>query len=185
MFHHAALYTRSVRAQNHIGMRLHEERVLHVTCGVIFCEIHRAEHVPVVLDFRSAGQRESHTSEDVDDFLLHQRERVTRTQTNGVGRAREIQRGVILLGRRQLLFQRVETLLERRFELIEVDAHLFLLVCSHVAEVGHELVHLSFLTQKFEAQGFELLFVLGFQLIHSGEQCFDFFYHCEIDLFRL
>ena len=106
------------------------------------------------------------------------------TQGDGVGRARQVQCGVIVLGRCQLLFQGVETVLERRFELVEVDAHLLLLVGSHVAELRYKLVHLSFLAQEFEAQLFELLFVLGLQLSHAAEQCFDFFYHCEIDLFR-
>ena len=184
VFHHAALHARSVRAQDHIGMRFHEESVLHVACRMIFGKVHCAKHMPVVFDLRTVGERKAHASEDVDDLLLHERERVACSQSDGVGRARQVQCGVIVLRRRQLLLQGVETVLERRFELVEVDAHLLLLVGSHVAELRHKLVHLSFLAQEFEAQLFELLFVLGLQLSHAAEQCFDFFYHCEIDLFR-
>ena len=72
VFHHAALHARSVRAQDHIGMRLHEESVLHVACRMIFGKVHRAKHMPVVFDLRTVGKRKAHASEDVDDLLLHE-----------------------------------------------------------------------------------------------------------------
>ena len=50
---------------------LYEERILHITCRMVFSKIQRRENMPVVFDFRTFSNAESQTSEDVADFLFN------------------------------------------------------------------------------------------------------------------
>lgn len=53
--HHACLYRRCVRAQQHIGLAADEECVLHVAGGMVGGKVERREQVPVVFDFRPSA----------------------------------------------------------------------------------------------------------------------------------
>ena len=145
VLHHAALYAARMGAQHDVGMLLHEERILHVACRVVFGEVHGRKHVPIVFHLRSVGHRETEAREDVDDFVFNDRERVARAELNGVRRAREVEVVVGVLFRGERLAQGVEFVLERGFEGIDFLSRLALLLRRHVAEVGHEVVEQAFL----------------------------------------
>ena len=180
-FHVVRLVVRRVRAQNHVlrhvvGAGLDEKRVLHVASGVVGGEVQHREHVQVVVDFRPLGQRESHALEDVDDFVLHDGERMARAQRNGVGRAREVDVLGLARGSRclHLLLQRIDVVESLLFQLVELDAHGFLLVGSHVAEVRHQRVDFALAAQVFQTKLFNLLGAVGRQAADFLQQCFYF-----------
>ena len=78
-FHDASLHTAGVRTKDDVGMRLHKERVLHVSCRMVICKVHGTIDVPVILHFGTLGEREAQTREDIDNLVLHDGERVART----------------------------------------------------------------------------------------------------------
>ena len=79
-------------------MALHEEGVLHVAGWMVVGEVHGREHVPVVFHFGSLGERESEAGEDVNDFVLHQAERVPGAQRKRIAGAGDVDGVVHLVG---------------------------------------------------------------------------------------
>ena len=150
-FHHAALHRAGVRAQHDVGVLLDEEGVLHVAGRMVGCEVHRAEHVPVVLNLRTVGQREAQAGEDVDDFLLDDGQRVARAQADGVGRTRQVQFVARLVVGGELFAQGVDLFLGGGLQLVQLHADFALGFGRHGAEVRHEVVYQTFLAQVFDA----------------------------------
>ena len=74
--HHAGLHRRCVRAEQHVRRTLDEECVLHVARRMVGSEVQSREHVPVVLHFRTVGNRESETREDRDNLIADKRDRM-------------------------------------------------------------------------------------------------------------
>ena len=77
LLHHSGLHTTGVAAKDDIRMRLHEERVLHIASWMIISKIQTAVYVPIILHFRTFSKREAKTTEDIDDFVLDNRQRMT------------------------------------------------------------------------------------------------------------
>ena len=139
--------------------------------------------MPVVFHFRAISEWEAHASKNVDDFLFHDRKRVTRAQRNGVGRASEIEMWVIFFGGGKFRFEVVEARLECIFQLVDVHTHFTLLICCNIAEIRHELVNKTFLAQVFQAKCFELFVSLCRKARHFCEQLLDFLYH-DVNFYR-
>ena len=177
LLHHAALHAGSVGAKDDVGMALDEECVLHVTCRVVVGKVHRAKHVPVVFHLRTIGEGEAHATEDVDEFLLDEREGVACAERDGVGRSGEVEVAVVFLSGGQLCFEFVEAGLQGVFEFVDAHAYFAFLLRSHVAEVSHELIDQALLTEVFQSKCFELFFVLSDEFGHFGENVVDFANH--------
>ena len=103
-------------------------------------KVHAAIYMPVVFHLGSVGQGEAHTAEDIDDFVLDNRERMARTESNGVGSTCEVD------GCRTcsssfacIVFQGSYLLLSQGLEFVDFHANLFLLFGRHVAEIIHQL----------------------------------------------
>ena len=69
LFHYSCLNGRGVGAQKHVRLPLDEERVLHVAGWMVGSKVKSREHMPVILYFRTLGDRESKTAEYRDDLF--------------------------------------------------------------------------------------------------------------------
>ena len=149
MLHRAGLYRRGVGAKQNIGRTLNEESILHVAGGVVFGKVQRREHMPVVLDFGTFGNRETQSAKDVANFVFYQRERVTRAHRNRVGRAGEVD--ILLVGVRifKFAFQLVQLLDSSLFQLVQLFAHFAFLIGSHASEIVEKLGNFTFLAEVF------------------------------------
>lgn len=152
-----------MRAEHNVGMLFYEESILHVAGGMIFGKVHRREHMPVVFHFGTISHREAKAREDVDDFILHNRERVTRTQCNGVGRTGQVDVRMIVFLRSQALAEFVQLVLQRSLELIELHTDFTLLFRSHIAKFAHEFVNNTLFAQVLNTEFFEGFGVGGLQ----------------------
>ena len=138
VLHDAALHRRGVGAQEHVGVALYEECVLHVARGMVFSKVERREHVPVILDFRALGYGEAETREYGDDFVLDKRQRMTRTQRHRYGRAAQVEIVIDSVSVFESLAQSGQTVGGHGLELVELLSELALLLGGHIAEILHE-----------------------------------------------
>ena len=159
-----------MRAQHDVGVLLYEEGVLHVARGMVGGEIQRREDVPVIFHLGSVGDGEAKAREDVDNFVLHDGERMARAERGGVGRAGEVEAAVVVLLGCHASAQLREFFLQGRLQLVKLHAYFPLLVGCHVAEFRHQAVYHAFLAQIFYAQLLKRLRVGGFQSRHLAEQ---------------
>ena len=95
VLHDTCLNTRGVRAEQNvlsyiIRMLTNEECVLHVTGWMISSKVHLCKDVQIILYFRTVCQHESHTTEDVDNLVGDNSQRVTCAQLNGLGCASKV-----------------------------------------------------------------------------------------------
>ena len=164
-------------------MCLDEEGVLHVAGGVVFGEVHRREHVPVVLHLGTIGQGEAHAGEDVDDLVLHDGERVACAQLYGVGRTGEVHLGSTAVVGLEGLFEFGDALCSAGLQCVESHAHLFLLLGRHVTEVGHQVIDGALLAQILDAQCFQLFCAIGGEGFDLSHECFYLAYHNDICCF--
>ena len=95
-------------------------------------------------------------------------------QADGVGRTCQVEVAQVILGRSQCGAQRVDALLQGRFQFVEQHADFALLLGSHGAELTHELVDDTFLAQVFDAEVLQLLCVMSLERGHFLQQRFDF-----------
>ena len=137
-----------------------EEGVLHVASGMVGGEVHLREHVEVVFHLRTVSEDKAHAREDVDDLVGDNRQRMTRTQLDGVGRARQVDGLVASLLRLALLAKLVDALGGECLQFVDLHADALLLVGSHVAEVVHQGRDLTFLAEIFQSELFYFLGVL-------------------------
>ncbi len=95
-FHIMSLVARGMAAQEHIlgyvirVALLDEEGVLHIAGWVIGRKVEHGEHVLVVINLRTLIEGEAHTSEDVDDLILYNGERMACTQCYRIGRTGQV-----------------------------------------------------------------------------------------------
>ena len=138
LLHHTCLHAAGMRAEDDVGVRFHEERILHVTRRMVVGKVHAAIYVPVVFHLRSLGQREAQAAEDIHYLVLHDGERVACAQCDGVGGACQVHvRTCCLLGGGTAL-QCVYLVEGGILKLIELHAKLLLHVGRHIAEVCHQ-----------------------------------------------
>lgn len=88
--HHACLHRRCVRAEQHVRRTLDEECVLHVARRMVGSEVQSREHVPVVLHFRTVGNRESETREDRDNLIADKRDGMACAKRRNGRRTRKV-----------------------------------------------------------------------------------------------
>ena len=91
---------------------------------------------------------------------------MTRTQGNGVGRACQVILCLAGIGGGHLLAQGVDLVLRGFFQFIDFDAHRFLLVCSHIAEISHDSIDFSLFAQVLESELLNVFCILGRELRH-------------------
>ena len=159
-------------------MLRYEEGVLHIACGVIGSKVHTGEHMQVVLYLGTVGQHESHATEDIDNLVGHNGQGVACTQLDGVGRACQVDGLVARLLCGACLAQGVDTVCDALFQFVDFHAHLFLLFCGHVAEVLHQLVQFTILTQVLQSELLYFLSILCLQRVNLlKEFVYLFKYH--------
>ena len=143
---------------------------MHVACRMVGRKVEHGEHMLVVIDLRSLEEREAHALEDVDDLVSDKRQRMTRSQADGVGCACQVEALRACLGGLHLLTQSVDLLCGGRFQLIDLDAKFTLLLLGHIAEVGNDGVDFTFLAQVFQSELLYVLCVFGRERGHFFEK---------------
>lgn len=73
--------------QEHVRVLFDKKGVLHIASRMFGREIESTEHVPVILDFRTFRHGKANAGKDIDDFALHDGERVSGTHVDRVRRA--------------------------------------------------------------------------------------------------
>ena len=178
LFHDTRLHAAGVAAKNDVGMRLHEERVLHVASRMVVSKVQTAVNVPVVLHLRAFCQGETKAAEDIDDFILDNRQGMTRAERNGIRCAREVdRRSTCDRALSGTLLQGVYLLLSEVLQLVNLHAHLFLQFGGNTPEVIHQLRNLTFFAQVFDAKSLCLLSILCLKRRDFLHQLFYFLYH--------
>ncbi len=160
MLHGSGLYGRSVGTKHDVLFHIFligfdEERVLHVTCGMVLGKVHGGEHVQVVFYFGAVGNAEAQPVEYINDFILYDAQRVACSQVDGVGRAGEIHFGRAVVLGLESFFQGGDTFLSLVLQLVQSHAYFFFLFGRYIAEVCHQLINRSFFAKIFNAQGFQ------------------------------
>ena len=127
----------------------------------------------VVVDFRTFGQGEAHSREDVDNLVLHDGQRMARAKAHRVGGACQV-KVVLAVGLSLHLFlQFVDTLLCQLLQFIDFDADDLFLVSGYIAEVGHQLGDFTLLAEVLQTQLFYFVGVLCRNGAHFLEQAFN------------
>ena len=126
--------------------------------------------MPVILHFRTVGHGEAKTREDVDNFVLHDGERVARAQSDGVRRAGKVNVGMVGFLASQRLAKRVDLVLQGCLQFVDFHAHLTLLLGGNFTELSHEVVNETFLAQIFDAKRLKGLLIGSLQFSHFLEQ---------------
>ena len=98
--HRADLDRAGVRPEQHLlpgcGLQIplgsHVEGVVHGPRGVAFGHVKRGEIVPVVLDFRPGGDRETHVGKDLGELVHHLADRVDRAFGRSGSGERQVER---------------------------------------------------------------------------------------------
>ena len=133
-------------------------------------KVQHGEHVLVVVDLGTVVECEAHALEDVDDLILDNGQRVTGTQSDRVGRTRQVLVVVAGIGRGDLLAQGVDLVLSGFFQFVDLDAYGLFLVSGHIAEVCHDGIDLTFFAQILESELLDVVCVLGRQLRYFFEK---------------
>ena len=68
--------TELVCVKDHVGVSLHEKRVLHVAGGVFGWKVQSTEHVPIVFDLWALRHGKAHVLENPYDFSANHLQRV-------------------------------------------------------------------------------------------------------------
>ena len=140
-------------------------------------EVQFGVDVQVIFHLRSVGDVESHAGEDVDDFILHDGKRVARAQSDGIGRACQVQFVAAVVLALESFFQCSDALLGALLQFVELYAHLFLVLRGHVPEVCHQFVDGALLTEVFDTQRFQFLRAVGLHGLHLRQELFNLCYH--------
>ncbi len=182
--HRADLHRRSVRAQQHrppgivaIG---EIERVVHRPRRVRFRHVERGEIVPVVLDFRPAGDGKAHIGENFGQFVHHLADRMDRS-------ARALRRGQSQVdafgGEARVEQSRFEFGLARgqcggHAFACGMDARPFdlALVGGHAAQRFQQGRNPALFAQGGDAQGLDRIGGIG---CGDGRQCLIKLFHCR------
>ena len=136
-FHHTGLYGRSMSTEYYIRMSFDEKCVLHIACRMIFGKVQCREYMPVVFDFRTFGDAESQTCEDINDFVLYNCNRMTCTEFNRISRAGQVKTVATIILALELFLQRIDFVLRFSFQFIQSHADFFFLFGSYVTEIRH------------------------------------------------
>ena len=169
------LIARGVAAKQHILRHvvrirlLNEESILHITGRMISRKIEHSEYMLVIIDFRTMIKRESHALEDIDNLILHDRQRMTRTQVDGIRRTCEVEFLSIGFLGLNLLAKLIDFLLRVLFQLIDLDAYCLFLVSGNIAEISHDGIDLAFLAQILQAEFLHVLGILGLEAVNFLE----------------
>ena len=86
---------------------------------------------------------------------------MARTQLDGIGGARKIERLVTALLRLAILAQLIDALGGQRLEFVDLHANGLLLVGCHIAEIVHQGCDLTLLAEIFQAELFYFLRILS------------------------
>lgn len=133
--HHACLHRRCVRAEQHVRRTLDEECVLHVARRMVGSEVQSREHVPVVLHFRTVGNRESETREDRDNLIADKRDRMACAERRNGSRTRKVDCCVGIVAGFNIFTQSVDFVGGKHLQLVEFLTDFLLLLIRHVAEI--------------------------------------------------
>ena len=125
---------------------LNEKGILHVTCRVISSKVQHSKHVLVVIYLWSLVECEAHSSKDVNDFILYQRQWMTCTKADRVGGTCQINIVTLCLTCLKLLFEVINLVLCDLFEFIDFHANCLLLVSCYIAKLAHQRIDFTFLT---------------------------------------
>ena len=93
--------------------------------------------MPVVFDFRTFGDAESQTCEDINDFVLYNCNRMTCTEFNRISRAGQVKTVATIILALELFLQRIDFVLRFSFQFIQSHADFFFLFGSYVTEIRH------------------------------------------------
>ena len=155
-----------------------KKRVLHVAGRMVGGKVHLGEHMEVVFHLRTVGQHKAHARENVDNLILHDGQRVACAQFDRVGRAGKVDVVALSLGSSEVVAQRVDFVEGHLFQFVDTNAHSFLLVGSHVSEILHQCVNLTFLAQIFQSQSLNILGIRCREFADFFQQLFYFIkYH--------
>lgn len=153
-FHDACLYGTCVAAQDYVfgyvvGVGFHEERVLHVACRMVGCEVHLSKYVQVVLHFGPVGEGEAHAREDVYYFVLDYCERMACAELDRIRRARKVDVVAKAFACLALFAQRVDAFKCGLLEFVDFYSDFLFLFRRNIAEVGHKSVDFALFTKVF------------------------------------
>ena len=138
--------------------------------------------MPVVLYFRTVGHGIAQPRKDLDDLVLHQRNRVARTEVLGRTGTRQVarRRGVVGGGVLQLLAQRIDTLRGLVFEAVELLPHFALEFGGYGFELLHQGGQLAFLAEDFDAEFLDFGGSFRSKLLDTSQEFIDFVGHILI-----
>ena len=122
------LYGRSMSTEYYIRMSFDEKCVLHIACRMIFGKVQCREYMPVVFDFRTFGDAESQTCEDINDFVLYNCNRMTCTEFNRISRAGQVKTVATIILALELFLQRIDFVLRFSFQFIQSHFHVHILI---------------------------------------------------------
>ena len=144
---------------------------------MIFGKVQSREYMPVVFNFGTFGNTESQACEDIDDFVLYNRNRMTCTEFYRISRTGQVQAVTTVILTFELFFQRIDFVLRFSFQFIQSHADFFFLFGSYVTEIRHQIVNGSLLTQVFDAESFEFFGIGGVQNFYLFQKLFNLSYH--------
>ena len=155
-FHCAHLHRRGVRAQQNVRIVVDEKRILHVASRMFGREIERRKDVPIVLNFRTFGNSETQTAENLDNVVADYRERMAAAPNRRGGLARKVDAGGTGVGCRKRFFEVVDFCLCNGFQFVELFADFAFLLVGNILEIVEKSRNRTFFTKVFYSQRFDL-----------------------------
>ena len=165
-----------MRAQQNVGVALHEERILHVTGRMLWGEVQSAEHMPVVFNFGALCHGKAHVLKDVDDFPTHDLKGVMRTQGHTARGTCGIHARGLGTDHSGLLGFR-HALLDGLLQGVKHGADFALLISRDLLERRHQILHLPLAAQIGDAEIFHGLGAGQLHAGHLGQHLFNAFFH--------
>src|ERR1700737_2656418 len=86
LFHHPRLYAAGVGTQEPVGFLMNIKSVLHIPRRMVFRKIEGGKIMPVVFDLRALCHGKAQPSENMNDPVTHQGDRVVGAQGKRIAR---------------------------------------------------------------------------------------------------
>ena len=168
LLHGAHLQRGGVRAEQHIGVQLDEESVLHVAGGVLLGEVEGGEDVPVVLDVRALHGGEADVLEDAAHLVHHQGDGVHGADLALRGGACDVgdEVGLLVSGGLDAGLELVVVVLGHVAQVVDQLTELLAVLLGHVLDFAEQGLDLALLAQELEPELLQRLCVLDFVIFY-------------------
>ena len=168
LLHGAHLQRGGVRAEQHVGVQLDEEGVLHVAGGVLLGEVEGGEDVPVVLDVGALDGGEADVLEDAAHLIHHQGDGVHGADLALRGGACDVgdEVGLLVSGSLDAGLELVVVVLGHVAQVVDQLSELLAVLLGHVLDFAEQGLDLALLAQELEPELLQRLCVLDFVILY-------------------